>query len=209
MFEAEEIRRMLGLPPWQPAAKTPLTAMILLGAKCGFGNADCANLPLGAVDLDRGWIDLPRPKTGIPRRCPLWPESVQALRDALTKRPTPKSQADAGLFFITKFGAGWDKSGSEGNQANPISWELKKLLKKLDLHRPGLGFYCLRHVLETIGGEAKDQIAVDHIMGHAREVRVSVYRERISDDSERQRRVGTRYASAGRDAADHACSCQR
>jgi hypothetical protein len=56
LFTAEEIRRMLG------AAGQPLRAMILLGINCGFGNADCGRLPLAALDLDRGWVDSPRPK---------------------------------------------------------------------------------------------------------------------------------------------------
>ena len=43
-------------------------------------------------------------------------------------------------------------------------------------------FGALRHTFETIGGEAKDQVAVDHIMGHARDDMASVYRERISDE---------------------------
>jgi len=43
-------------------------------------------------------------------------------------------------------------------------------------------FYALRHTFETIGGEAKDQVAVDYIMGHARDDMASVYRERISDE---------------------------
>jgi hypothetical protein len=49
--------------------------MILLGINGGMGNSDCANLPLRAVDLDAGMIDFPRPKTGIARRCPLWPDT--------------------------------------------------------------------------------------------------------------------------------------
>jgi hypothetical protein len=57
-----------------------LRAMILLGINAGFGNADCGQLPLSAIVLDRGWVDFPRPKTGIPRRCPLWPETVTAIR---------------------------------------------------------------------------------------------------------------------------------
>ena len=44
----------------------------------------------------------------------------------------------------------------------------------------GRNFYALRHTFETIGGDAKDQVAVDHIMGHARDDMASVYRERIS-----------------------------
>ena len=43
-------------------------------------------------------------------------------------------------------------------------------------------FYGLRHSFETIGGEAKDQVAVDAIMGHADESMSAVYREWISDE---------------------------
>ena len=50
-------------------AGVQLKAMMLLGINCGFGNADCASLPLSALNLETGWIDYPRPKTGVPRRC--------------------------------------------------------------------------------------------------------------------------------------------
>src|SRR5205823_3745962 len=56
-----------------------LRAMILLGINCGLGNADCGRLTVQALDLERGWLDFPRPKTGLPRRCPLWPETVEAI----------------------------------------------------------------------------------------------------------------------------------
>jgi len=59
---------------------------------------------------------------------------------------------------------------------------MAKLLQVLNVHRRGLNFYALRHTTETIGGEARDQVAVDHIMGHVRDDMASVYRERISDD---------------------------
>ena len=72
-----------------------MKAMILLGINCGFGNADCGNLPVAALDLDGSWVDYPRPKTGINRRCPLWPETVEALRVAFAKRPAPKTADDA------------------------------------------------------------------------------------------------------------------
>src|SRR5262249_35706916 len=91
LFTAEELRRLLD------AAGTPMGAMILPGTKAGFGNADCGNLPHTALDLERGIIDSPRPKTGIPRRCPLWPETVAALKEALAGRKEPKDKADAGL----------------------------------------------------------------------------------------------------------------
>jgi integrase len=59
---------------------------------------------------------------------------------------------------------------------------MARLLKKVGVHRPGINFYALRHTFETIGGEARDQVAVDHIMGHVRDDMASVYRERISDE---------------------------
>src|SRR5262245_40203378 len=98
LFTAEEIRRLLD------AAGPPMKAMILLGINCGFGNADCGTLPLAAVDFDHGIIDFPRPKTGIPRRCPLWVETVEAIRAALACRPKPKHEKHAGLVFSTQRG---------------------------------------------------------------------------------------------------------
>lgn len=65
---------------------------------------------------------------------------------------------------------------------NPISKETAKLLKELGIARPGLNFYALRHTFETVAGEGRDQVAVDHVMGHARDDMASVYRERISDE---------------------------
>jgi integrase len=171
MFEAAELRPILD------AAGTPLKAMILLGVNAGYGNADCGTLPLSALDLDGGWVNYHRPKTGITRRCPLWPETVEALREALASRATAKQTSDAGLAFLTVRGASWHKKIED----NPISKEMRKLLDALGING-SRNFYALRHTVETIGGEAKDQVALDHIMGHARDDMASVYRERISDE---------------------------
>jgi len=78
-FNWDELGKILG------AAGIPLRAMILLGLNCGFGNTDCASLSVSAVDLDAGWIDFPRPKTAVPRRAALWPETVEALHAVLGK----------------------------------------------------------------------------------------------------------------------------
>ena len=101
MFEPQQIHQLLA------AAGPAMKAMILLGVNCGFGNADCANLSLKALDLETGWATYPRPKTGIDRRCPLWSETVEAIHGALAKRPTPKNEVDGGHVFITKSGNSW------------------------------------------------------------------------------------------------------
>jgi integrase len=195
MFEADEIRALVQGAlvvgqdgPELVRAGPALKAMILLGVNCGFGNADCGTLPLAALDLARGWANYHRPKTGITRRCPLWPETVEALQAALAERPEPKDSADKDLVFITKYGRSWAKVAGtirENDRPtppdNPVSKETRKLLKALGIngHR---NFYALRHTFETIGGEAKDQVTVDAIMGHVREDMATVYRERISDE---------------------------
>jgi integrase len=170
LFSAEELRRLLD------AVGPPMKAMILLGVNCAFGNADCANLPLTALDLQRGFIDFPRPKTGIPRRCPLWPETIEAIQEALARRPAPKQEEHAGLVFVTKYGLPWGKDIAD----SPVTKEMRKLLDALGIngHR---NFYTLRHTFRTVADESKDQPAVDFIMGHEAPHMSSVYRETISD----------------------------
>jgi integrase len=170
MFEAHEVRLLLDNAP------VPLKTMILLGINCGYGNADCAKLPLRALDLTRGCLDFPRPKTAVPRRCPLWPETVQALEAWLQVRPTPRREEHQGLVFITKFGGSWLKPTSD----NPLSNETGALMKSLGLNG-GRNFYALRHTFRTIADEVKDQPAADLIMGHESPHMSSAYRERIDN----------------------------
>jgi integrase len=154
--------------------------MILLGINCAFGNTDVATLPLTALDLEKGWVNFPRPKTGVPRHSPLWPETVAAIRDVLAHRPEPKDPADAGLVFLTRRGTTWVRASGRGNAlANAIG----TVLCKLGINgRRGLGFYTLRHVYATVAGEAKDPVAVDHIMGHVAADMGARYREKIGDE---------------------------
>jgi integrase len=172
LFTSEEIRRLID------AANVPMRAMVLLGVNCGFEPEDCASLPLSALDLVAGWHRHGRPKTGLPRRCPLWPETVSALQTWLTRRPEPREMADAPLVFLTRFGRRFSSYRSGGN----VGAETTKLLHRLDIHRPGFGFYVLRHVFRTVADECKDGPACDLIMGHANSHISGAYRERIGDE---------------------------
>jgi integrase len=175
MFEADELRQIIA------AADMPLHAMMLLGINGGLGQADLAAMPIAAADLGGAVLEYPRQKTGIPRRIPLWPETVAALRAALQTRPKPKLEVDRRLVFITKYGYRWVRTNENGTSIDSVGWEFRKLLQRLELKRPRISFYALRHTFETIGGAAKDQIAVDRIMGHARDDMASVDGERIDD----------------------------
>jgi integrase len=172
LFTAEQIRNLIG------AADPQLRAMFLLGINAGFGMADCGRLPETALDLKDGWVTYPRPKTGIERRCSLWPETVEAIKAAMEKRPKPKEEEHAGLVFLTAQGRSWHKDDA----SSPACFKVGQLLKKLGINgRKGLGFYTLRHTFRTVADESKDQPAVDFIMGHEVPHMSSVYRETISD----------------------------
>lgn len=84
-------------------------------------------------------------------------------------------------------GAGEAESGADGKDTaavkiDAVRLEFCKLLDALDMKRPGLGFYALRHTFRTVADRSKDQPAVDHLMGHARDDMASLYRERIDHD---------------------------
>lgn len=201
MFEAEQIRTLIA------KAGPTLRAMILLGINCGFGNTDLGRLEKSRLDLKEEWADYPRPKTGVPRRCPLWPETVAAIRTVLrirkraeeaekeslaqrregaeegeqTPPPAPRSTLPLRRHvFLTKAGRTWMPAAT----GNPISTEFLALAKRCKVWRRGLGFYALRHTFQTIGGEVKDEPAVSAIMGHFAKTSdmAAVYRERINDD---------------------------
>ena len=104
MFTAEQIRKML------QAASVPLRAMIYLGINCGFGNEDCGTPRLDRLDLDTGWHTHGRPKTGVPRRCPLWAETVAAIRAAVAcaARAAHRQGGQAGLPHASRAHLGQD-----------------------------------------------------------------------------------------------------
>lgn len=186
MFEPAEIKALLS------AAGVQMRAMILLGLNCGFGNTDIAGLTLTNVDMKRGIVEFPRPKTGIARRAVLWPETVAALtavRKALASRP--KGAPASNLVFTTKQGNPWvrvDRPGqrSQGkNQAvvkDSVGMEFGKVAVAAGLGRDGRGFYALRHTFRTVADEVGDRRAVDLVMGHEDGADIAtVYVERISD----------------------------
>jgi integrase len=172
MFEAPELRQLL------EAAQDQLRCMILLGANAGFGNWDVATLPIGTVDLQAGWIDFPRPKTGIARRCPLWPETAAALSETLAARKEPWDKQYAGVLFLTEKRRPWL---TDPRNETRLVRRFRELLERLDLYRPGRGFYGLRHTFQTIGDETGDYLAVKRIMGHADGSISDAYRERFPD----------------------------
>jgi integrase len=167
IFSREQIHALL------KESGAHMRAMILLGVNCGFGNMDCAKLELKVVDLEKGWIRFPRPKTEVERACPLWPETRAALRRSLRLRYEPGPEA-VKRFFVTAEGKPWEAS------AKPITKRFRQVREWAGIKRGG--FYWLRHVMATIGGGAKDQPAVSQIMGHADGSMTAHYQEEIAPE---------------------------
>ncbi len=178
-LDAHEIEAM------QTAAGVHVRAMILLGINCGFGQSDLAHLPLTAVEIGASWIHFPRPKTGIQRACPLWPETVEALRASLEKRHRPLPEAKD-CFFVTKQGYPlvWYKP-DPGVRVDSVNQAFTRLKKRIEIERAGIGFYSLRHTFRTVADAARDPAAIKLIMGHSDEDPTdemrSIYVESIDD----------------------------
>ncbi len=185
LFKASEIITLFD------AANTSLRAMIRLGINCGFGNIDCARLPISCVNLEKGVIDFARPKTGIERTIPLWSETVRALHEALRNRPESKDGDLNKLFFLTPTGLSWVREHVRRAQGgriekvvrvDAIAKEFSELLSTTEVKRKGIGFYTLRHTFRTWADEVKDQHAIHRIMGHAIPGMSGIYVEEIGLD---------------------------
>lgn len=171
MFTPTEIRKALD------HATTNGRAMFLLAINGGLGNTDLGELPVKAIDLETGWLDWPRPKTAIPRKIPLWPETTEAIKVVLANRQEPKDPADSSLLFIGARGKGY----AGKHRGYRVHQEVKRILDKAGIE--GRTFYDLRRTFQTIGEGAHDLVAVRSIMGHAPASgdMSAVYRQRVED----------------------------
>ena len=174
LFTPAEIRKLLR------QATPALRCFVLLGINCGFGQTDCAQLPTAAVDLVKRLITFDRPKTGVHRVCPLWPETVRALR--AYRRP---EGGPAELFFVTRWGhpyvsvkAHLDELGqvTKATRTDSVRHEFAmcqrvvagatrwQAQKSYDHTK---GFYSLRHTFRSVAEGCGSPNAIRTIMGHA------------------------------------------
>ncbi len=185
---AKTVRLISAADAWKllDTAGPQLRAMILLGLNGGYGQKDCSDLQRAALERRPGWLDAARQKTGVGRRCPLWPETIEALDAVHIDRPDAIDPDDSGCVFLTTFGRRWVRYNDHGTEKrgvriDAVALELKKAAKRAQVAMPG-GFYVLRHVFRTNADGAKDGPAIDAIMGHVDESMGATYRESIGDD---------------------------
>lgn len=165
------------------AAGVQLRAMLLLAINCGMTQSDLSRLPRSAIGGQ--WLDFPRPKSGVERRCWLWPETAKALKAVHTARPEPLDPDDADLVFLTVHGRAWARFSDPGpdkpgTATDAIGAEFAKLAKRLKVKLPGR-IRVLRKTYRTIADGSLDRVAVDYTMGHTDVTMGAVYRERIDN----------------------------
>jgi integrase len=181
LLSAAQIHALLAV------ATVPVRAMLYLGINCAFGNNDCAALVRKELDLEGGWATFQREKTGLGRRCPLWPETIAALRTALDARPAARDPALEPRVFLTHHGRAWSQC--------TLSDEFDRLRGRSAVPLGSQTFYTLRHTFVTVARkQTRDADAIRMITGHVTDeddMLTSVYDEDWNDvEDQRIKAVG-------------------
>ena len=166
MFKAAEIRALLDVA--EPFEK----CLILLAINTAMGRTDLGDVETAAFDLQGGWLEWARRKTGVPRRIPLWDETVAAVQAWIDVRPPAKP--GAGKYLLrTKYRRHMGPSS--------IWMRYKNLAEQAGVE--GREMYDFRRTFATVGEDARDPAALSSIMGHtpSGDDMASVYRQRIDD----------------------------
>jgi integrase len=178
-FSSEQINKLLS------AAATKMKAMIWLGLNCGFGCTDCDKLQWSDLDFKHSRVKLARNKVGVRRNLPLWPETIQALKELPRSGP---------LVFYTPRGYPWirtmiqtdDKGEPEYSSVNRVTPTFSRLMKKAGIHAPkGTGFYALRRTAATMAARSGDPFAVQRLLGHADLTMATRYVQDVSARTDR------------------------
>ena len=176
---ARRHKREMGLKLFEPSqilsvldeSGLRMRAMILLGINAGYHNSDCETLELKSVQsaIKTGLIEHAREKTEVERGCPIWPETLEALKAWVARRPDTKSS----LAFVL----------SDGRPLSTTNADVAKRFRAVrDMAGIGEGgFSWLRKTFATYASESGDQVAVNFIMGHVDQTTAGIYRQLIRD----------------------------
>ena len=165
LFTPGQIRTMLD------ESGLRMRAMILLAINAGYHNNDAETLDLTSLHaaIATGTIEHAREKTEVARACPLWPETLQALKDWIERRPETNSRK-AFVF-------------ADGKELSGKNCDVSKMFRAVRIAsriKDG-GFSWLRKTFATYASESGDQVAVNFIMGHVDAEISGVYRQLVRE----------------------------
>jgi integrase len=154
LFTAKQLRDLIA------KADPHMKAVIYLGINAAYGPADCIGLTTDRI-VD-GFATYVRSKTGVQRRCPLWPETQTAVA----------AIADGEHVFN---GRVWNR--------HIIAHQFKTLCEAVGIYKAGVTTpYTCRRTFETVAKNAEvNQSVIDRIVGHERPDMSEVYNQRVFD----------------------------
>jgi integrase len=139
------------------------------------GYSHVARLDRSDIDFDRGVIDNYRKKTEVRRVAPLWPETIQALRESLDLRPRAREPELADRAFLHVDGgpvvreilSREAKHLIDSRERDWVQERFSQLQEALGIKRKGRSFYSLRRTFRTLADESRDDRACAVIMAHS------------------------------------------
>jgi len=138
---------------------------------------------------------------GVRRNLPLWPETIQALKEL---------PGSGELVFYTSDGYPWVRTVTRTNgdgereyiSVNRITPTFSRLIKKVRIHAPkGTGFYALRRTAVTMAARSGDPFAVQRLLGHVDLTMATRYVQNVSEQTDRVIENSRRYVIRGEDVA--------
>ena len=181
LFSAQEIHWFLEgrADPEEPetflrGADSSLKAWILLGLNCGLYASDISGMLHRHIDGE--FLAFDRLKTGITRRCWLWPETQDAVAACCTDPKVSDS------VFLSSRGRPLVVATKGDQRVDLVSSRFVSLKKRIKFQREAAGFKNFRHTLRTVADAAGDQPAIMLAMGHADSSISDHYRHGIDDE---------------------------
>lgn len=155
LLTADEIKQVLEI------SDANFKAIVLLGINGALNNSDIKTLKLATAKkaLQTGLLEYPREKTHFMRVTPLWPETIDAIKNAITERA--KSRLTE-LFLTSSNQPHSKKSGYD-----LISQMFYRCLHRTGSYSPGRNFGALRTTFSNVGKEVGDDLALRALMGHS------------------------------------------
>lgn len=168
-------------------ASLNMQAVILLGINCGMGPADIARLKWPHVDLVAGTLNMVRGKTGVIRIGYLW----RKTRSVLQAIKSHQGAENDGLILRSQRGNPLyeEIQHADGRVTSTkiISQYFRRLTVRVKLI--WITHYRLRHSFATLGKKARDQEALNIMMGHKDATIGATYTQGWTIEPERIRNV--------------------
>lgn len=147
-------------------------ALLFVALNCGLGNQDVSDLRQDMIT--DGWLKIARGKTGVERLVPLWPETLEAIAEAVPKRRVAALPRYEPHVFLARDGMPLIRDGKT-ERTDRVRGKLRKLANKAGVDLRNRGFYSLRRSFAHVADATGDRAAVAAVLGHLDSSQSAIY----------------------------------